>query len=133
MKAWSVSLESDVPFTVYVLKGDAEDETRAWVCARSDANHRKVAWLGVWSRSGCPGRSDVMEVLGRLAESVKNGVKTGPFGPILEHRIFLPSWDTWGGGRPRAIMSFRPWEVAVPGLEEVGLDTLDYPGGGIEI
>lgn len=133
MKAWAVRLESNVPFTAYVLQGDAEDEGRTWVCLRSADSHPRVSWLGVWSRSGRPGRGDVMEVLGRIAESVRRGVRIGPFGPIFERLHDIPSWDSWGGGRPRPIMEFKPWEVTVAGLIDAGMDQLKYPEGGIEV
>ena len=133
MEAWAVRLESSVHFTAYVLRGDGELPERTWVCLRSPESLPPVSWLGCWSTQERVDASQVGQVLDAIQQSIEEPVAVGPYGPIVRASIYFDSWDSWGGGSPRPIVGFRPWESNPREIEEIGIESLDFSHGGVRV
>ncbi len=132
MEAWAVRLDSSVRFTAYVLQGDAEVSARTWVCLRAADSLPPASWLGSWSRADGADVDQVRQLLHVIRMSIGEPVVVGPYGPIVKNPVFFAPWDSWGGGTPRPLLGFRPWEAG-PRIQETDAGSLDFPSGGVTI
>lgn len=133
MEVWAVRLDSSVHFTAYVLRGDGEVPRRTWVCLRAAESLPPVSWLGCWSCQAGADVDQVRQLLEVVQQSIGEPVAIGPYGPIVRTSIYFDPWDSWGGGSPRPIADFRPWESKAKDIEEITAESLDFSHGGVKI
>ncbi|CAM5414519.1 hypothetical protein SGLAM104S_06719 [Streptomyces glaucescens] len=133
MEVWAVRLESSVHFTAYVMSGDGEVPERTWVCLRAAESLPPVPWLGCWSCSTGVDADQVRQLLDVITQSIGEPVRVGPYGPIMRSQVYFGSWETWGGGTPRPIVGFRPWERTAEEIDEIPAQAFDFSQGGLRI
>ena len=104
IKATSVHLMADsADVLAYLFQLDSTQ----WICLRSPSAAANRGWLECWSSKG-ESAPDMASALEAVRVIVADKLMHGPFGPYISGARFIPGWNTWEGGGPRADCAASP-------------------------